>query len=99
MSTLSQFAAGGIKSVQRGTISFFGTPTIAVGATINSVDVSKTMVNYLGQTGYYLGSSSNPLDGIGLSRLSLDNSTTVTATRSDTNTYTHVVSYEVIEFY
>lgn len=96
MSTLTQFAGGGIKSVQRGTISFTG--ALTAGATINSVNVNKTMVNYLGQTGYYNTTSSIFADGIGLARLSLDNSTTVTATRVTASTSLHVVSYEVIEF-
>lgn len=97
MSTLTQFAGSGVKSVQRGTISFTG--ALTAGATINSVNVSKTMVNYLGQNGYYNAASSSFIDGIGLARLSLDNSTTVTATRFSTSTVSHVVSYEVIEFY
>ena len=97
MSTLSQFAGGGVKSVQRGTIVF--TSATTAGATITAVDPNKTMLNYLGQNGYYNVTTTNSLDGIGLSRISLTDSTTVTATRYTTSTTGHIVSYEVIEFY
>jgi len=92
MSTLSQFSGGGVKNVQRGTISIIGLVTSNT-ATINSVNTSKTMINYLGNTTNVASNLYNPY-------LTLTNSTTVTAQRnSATSGAVTTVSYEVIEFY
>lgn len=86
MSTLSQFSGGGIKSIQRGTISL--TPTIASStATIQAVNTSKTMLNFVGASG-----------SINSARISLTNSTTVTAD-GFVSSGTASVGYEVVEFY
>ena len=89
MSTLSQFSGGGVKSVQRGTISI--SSATSATQTITAVDPLKTMINHLGET---MSQDST----LYLARLSLTNSTTVTATRTTTTSST-TVSYEVIEFY
>jgi hypothetical protein len=44
MSVASQFGGGGIKSIQRGTVSVLSTATV----TITAVNTAKTMLNYLG---------------------------------------------------
>ena len=89
MSTLSQFSGGRIKSVQRGTIAI--SFTTSATETITAVDPLKTMINYLGETTVFNDIRTN-------ARISLTNSTTITATRFD-DTGTTTVSYEVIEFY
>ena len=92
MSTLSQFSGGGVKSIQRGTISITGFATSST-ATINLVNTSKTMINYLGNI---MNADSNQCH----SYLTLTNSTTVTAQRQAGGTNVNTtVSYEVIEFY
>lgn len=96
MSTLSQFA-GGIKSIQRGTISV--TLTSGVGsatATITSVNTSKSTIELLGAS-----QSSNPSYGTytdSRARVELTNSTTVTAFAAGANSPV-VVGYQVVEFY
>lgn len=95
MSNLSQFAAAGIKSIQRGTIAvtLSGASNGSATATITAVNTSKAFVNFLGFT-----SSQN--NNKTLARLELTNSTTVTANVVDTaTTATVTVGYEVVEFY
>ncbi len=58
-------------------------------ATITSVNTAKSVITLLGQT------NSN---GTELARITLTNSTTVTATKYTTN-YEVIVSYQVEEFY
>lgn len=90
MSTLTQFTGGGIKSVQRGSITITGT---TVGsATIASVDINKSMVNFLGFT-----DSSGSTDNRGVAYIVLSSPTAVVATRATISGST-TVSYEVIEF-
>ena len=92
MSTLSQFSGGGIKgSVQRGTITIGAGSNVAT-QTITAVDTSKSMINFLGFSGASVSANDS------WPRISLTNSTTVTATKAFT-IGTVVVSYEVIEFY
>lgn len=91
MSTLSQFAAGGIKSIQRGIITMSGTSTTA---TISSVDVNKAFVSYLGQS---TGTTSTDPTRY-RARLALTSSTQVTATIGS-SIGNSTLSYEVIEFY
>ena len=95
MSVASQFSGGGIKSIQRGTISAY---SASATATITAVNTSKTMLNFCGVTlgyvsGYY---TSNPESAY----ISLTNSTTVTVNnRAGSMAVPPTVSYEVIEFY
>ena len=91
MSTLSQFSGGGVKSVQRGTITVSGTSQTNT-ATITAVDTSKSMISFTGFSGGAMSTYDN------WPRLFLTNSTTVTATRNGSS-FSVVVSYEVIEFY
>lgn len=91
MSSLTDFVGGGIKSIQRGTISI-GSLASSATATITAVNTSKTMLNFLG---CYTSTSS---DSIYLPLLTLTNSTTVTASKGATGV-SATVSYEVIEFY
>lgn len=91
MSTLSQFAGGGVKSVQRGTITILSSVNIGT-ATISSVNVNKTMINFLG-----LSENSSSTANNYLARIELTNATTITAIRISSSGTT-AVSYEVIEF-
>lgn len=95
MSTLTQFSGGGIKSIQRGTISITN-PSTSATATVTSVNTAKSLLTYLGQTGYYSGSST---DGVSDIRIVLTNSTTITATVYATSLGVPViVSYELVEY-
>ena len=91
MSTLSQFTGGGIKSIQRGTISITN-PNFFATATITSVNVNKTMINFLG-----LSENSSSTANNYLARIELTNATTITAIRISSSGTT-ALSYEVIEF-
>jgi hypothetical protein len=93
MSTLSQFAAGGIKSIQRGTISV---NTVAA-ATITAVNTAKTMLNFCGSQNGYSSPYANPNGAM----IQLTSSTQVTATAQSLLTLSPaaVVSYEVIEYF
>lgn len=92
MSTFSQFTGGGgIKSIQRGTISIAALTTSAT-ATITSVNTAKTELRYLG---------GGQLDGNGFAvfaRVALTNSTTITATASSAPNSACNVSWELTEF-
>lgn len=91
MSTLSQFGGGGVKSIQRGTISVSaGGGTGSNTATITSVDTAKAECKFTGVT-----SGANIQ---GMARVTLTNSTTVTADASGAGG-TYVVGYEVREVY
>jgi hypothetical protein len=94
MSTLTQFSGGGIKSIQRGTISI-STGSSAT-ATVTSVNTAKSLLTHLGHSGYY---SSSTTDGAGNVRISLTNATTITATVGATpNLVPYTVSYELVEY-
>lgn len=85
-----------IKSIQRGTITILGTSTTGT-ATLTSVDTARAELHYLGSHG------PNPVGDSYASetRISLTNSTTVTATKKTTGStpsYDHMVSYEVTEW-
>lgn len=95
MSNLTQFSSGGIKSIQRGTITISGTALTAT-ATITAVDTAKSELRHLGV-------SSNPpastIDHEYALRLSLTNSTTITATRAAApNSTSAIVSWELTEW-
>jgi len=91
MSNSSQFF-GGIKSIQRGTISMSSGGSTSGTATITSVDTTKTELRYLG------ANNDAVADTTALSRVVLTNATTITANRSS-NSGTTVVSWELTEFY
>lgn len=80
----AQVSAGGggggatIKGIQRGTIAIGGSATSGT-ATITAVDTTKTEIRFLGGNGFDSGSS------LRIPRLSLTNSTTITATMGATN--------------
>ena len=94
MSTLTQFSGGGIKSIQRGTISISGSSSAT--ATVTSVNTAKSLLTHLGQSGYYSASST---DGLGNVRISLTNATTITAAVAVTpNIVPYAVSYELVEY-
>jgi len=94
MSTLSQFAAGGIKSIQRGTISSVVLSS-STTATITAVNTTKTILNYCGCS---TGSSGSISDVV---RIALTSSTTITLTPRAAIAWSvpPVVSYEVIEYF
>lgn len=89
---ISTSKTGIIKSIQRGTIAM-SSSEITKTATVNSVDTAKSVLNFL-------GSSCDTLNGgPGFIRLSLTNSTTVTADRGIHGSSAATASYEVIEYY
>ena len=91
MSTLSQFSGGGIKSIQRGTISVNSTAT----ATITAVNTAKTVLNYCGcKSGLYYGGVFTAATAY----ISLTSSTQITAAAIAGHTAA-TVSYEVIEYF
>ena len=79
-----------IKSIQRGTIVLINVNSNT--ATISAVVTAKTKLNWLGQT---LGSDVLP----DMVRLSLTNTTTITATRINSTADVSTVSFEAIEYY
>lgn len=86
-----EFWPGVIKSVQRGTITM--TAVNNATATITAVNTSKSMLGYLGY------SQENPSTASTImTRLTLTNSTTVTANRA-TGTLNVIIGYQVVEFY
>lgn len=95
MSTLGQFAGGGIKSIQRGTISVLCTAgTNSATATITSIDTSKSEVSLLGASGATSGSYA------GFIRVELTNATTVTAYYVGAGVSGSIsIGYQVVERY
>ena len=93
MSNSSQFR-GGIKSIQRGTISITTANTSAT-ATISAVNTAKTELRYLG------GGNYDANLGAVFARIVLTNSTTITASPSSSSTLngTIIVSWELTEWY
>ncbi|MBC9783553.1 hypothetical protein H1S01_03375 [Heliobacterium chlorum] len=81
----------GIKSVQSGVISIGSGYTTAT-ATIAAVDITKSVIHFLGTT------SGNSDVSIALARVALTNSTTVTATRVASSPNPTLVGWEVVEF-
>lgn len=80
-----------IKSIQRGTITLTGTSNTA---TIGAVNPSNTLLRIVGTTTDTGGGASSRI------RITLTNSTTITATRaSDGGGTTVAVAYEVVEYY
>lgn len=91
MSGIASTVSGGIKSIQRGTISVSaGAGTGTATATITAVDTAKSECRFMGAT------SAASIQG--LARVTLTNSTTVTADASGDGS-TYVVGYEVVERY
>ena len=81
-----------VKSIQRGT-GILQTTNNEVAVTISSVNVNKTMINFLGASGTTVDT------GHHFVRLSLTNATTITANRQSAGNGPAAFSYEVIEFY
>lgn len=78
----------------------FGTITITPGnstatATITSVDVTKALLNWLGESDDQV----TMVPSKALARITLTNATTVTATRNTTTTDTVIVGFQVMEFF
>ncbi len=94
-STLARWTQPGfVKLVQRGTISIGAAATSAT-ATITAVDVSNSIIHYLGND----YAAANTLASEYNSYVVLTNGTTVTATRSaQSGVSASVVSFEVIEY-
>ena len=82
--------AGGIKSIQRGTISFSGTSQTA---TVSPVNTAKSALRRLGNTN---NGGGNPTQANDESNLVLTNATTITASKLGA-TVTVSVSYELEE--
>lgn len=86
-----------VKSVQRGSLSF---SSKTATATISAVDVNKAIVVHGGSSWGDGGSASTSYSGSWDARLTLTNSTTVTATVGYYNSsYTGPTTWQVIEFY
>jgi hypothetical protein len=90
MSVFTQFVSGNIKSIQRGTLSF-GTSSTA-SATITTVNTDKSILFNLGMQG-----SGTTFDR-GSGRISLENSTTISAVRFG-DTSNGNISYQLVEYY
>jgi hypothetical protein len=97
MSTLSQFSGGGgIKSIQRGTITVTATTATA---TISAVDTAKTMLNFCGcSSGRVSAGTTTDISVVG--RIALTSSTQITANNTVSTSVGNstITSYEVIEF-
>lgn len=88
------FGPSRIKSVQRGVITITGAATL-VTATITAVDTSKSVCRFMGaevSAGTTWGASTG-------ARVTLTNSTTVTASRQDASGNNTLVGYEVEEWW
>jgi hypothetical protein len=98
MSTLSQFSGGGIKSIQRGTITMsIANAVSTMTATITAVDTAKTMLNYCGVSDGQQAGFPGTFVGV---RIALTSSTQVTASSPfGFASYPATVSYEVIEYF
>ena len=100
MSTLSQFSGGGIKSIQRGTISSPISSLVSATATITAVNTAKTMLNFCGCQSGKCTFANAP--GSILGTITLTSSTQITLTINanfPTNVSAATVSYEVIEYF
>lgn len=86
-----------IKSIQRGVISLSDSQTSNT-ATISAVVVEKSVIMPLGVSGEDTTDGNYAVDHLFI-RLSLTNTTTVTATRTRPNSIAATVGYQVIEFY
>ena len=95
MSTLSQFMGGGIKLIQRGTITLSPGGGNASGtATITAVDTAKTIISSLGASADSSGSYA------GFLRVALTNSTTVTMYYIGAGIgATMTAGFQVVEYY
>jgi len=91
-----EFYPGIVKSNQSGTITLGVSDTSATD-TINSVDKTKSICVYLGNTTNNANDDTADTD-ITFSRLTLYDSTTVKATRIASGNI-NIVSYQVVEFY
>lgn len=94
MSILSQFSGGGIKSIQRGTI----VVALSAGAgsntaTITSVTTSKSVVQLLGVT------PDSQFSALAWGRVTLTNSTTVTANAAGASDRNITIGYQVVEYF
>jgi hypothetical protein len=87
-----------IKSIQRGTIVLSDNQT-SKAATISPVITGKTMLSFLGASSRGQTETFYDKTGHHFVRISLTNSTTVTANREYSGEEPATVSYEVIEFY
>lgn len=95
MSGIASTVSGGIKSIQRGTISVsVGAGTGTATATITAVDTAKSEIQLLGGSGATSGTYS------GFLRIELTNATTVTAYYVGGGVgATIAVGYQVVEHY
>ena len=85
--------AGGIKSVQRGTVSMGGIGINSATVTVSEVDMQKAELRHLGQS----GASNNNLHDF--ARLSLINATTIKVNIGASNSDAATVSWELTEYY
>lgn len=88
-----EFTASTISRIQYGTVNVAAS-TAAGTATITSVDTSRSVVFWLGQTNTTSASSLSTV----ISRIDLTNATTVSATRASVSTAVLTVGFCVVEF-
>ena len=84
---------GGIKSVQRGTVSMGGVGSSSATVTVSAVNMQKAELRHLGQSS---PSNNNLYD---FARLSLINATTIQVNVSSANATAATVSWELTEYY
>ena len=92
--TLMGWMASPIKSIQRSTVNLSGGGTSAT-ATISTVNVAKTMINYLG---FSTNAAASDAPSVFYPRISLTNGTTVTVDIAMASKNV-TVNFEVIEYY
>ena len=87
------YAPSVIKSIQRGTITFSAGDNETATATITAVVTAKSVLSVL-------GIEDSGLDFSSLMRITLTNTTTITASReSDSSSRANVVGFVITEYY
>jgi hypothetical protein len=89
MSNLTQFLGSGVKSIQRGVITLINTDGSETATLSPAVDTAKSELRLLGVDG---------ASTVGGPKIVLTNTTTVTASRSNTSGEV-LVSWELTEYY
>jgi hypothetical protein len=98
MSTLSQFAAGGIKSIQRGTVAMASSPATV---TITAVDTSKSILIANSSNGVSYPTGGGEAIAL-MARSRLNSSTQIVVTSGATiygNNLFPLVDWQVIEYF
>lgn len=100
MSTLNTLFSGGVKSVQRGTLSFSANGTEAsVIINVAAVNPNRAVLIETGWTSS--AASSTPNSAATQPRIELINATQIRATRNNQNTYVgpSMICWQLVEYY